>query len=249
MHLVASGSAVISIRMLPLCQMLSATWYGLFSPPAFQDNYFNVDPELHFAFFKHGGNLWLAVIELGCVYMRDGGTRVGRDKGPGFYPVTAQRDVMCDGSMRILGAGRIRQCSGKSKVELTSGRTWRCDFWWRCKMETDGWEERMAVSGEDLHLSEEKEQCILFPATTSLEAILFIWLSCSCSGQVEVFPSVMLRCKEYLSLNSAYMTGKKNLLMLQVNLFVLYLFLTRFHFSFSRFQFCHFNFPLPLAVL
>lgn len=29
---------------------------------------------------------------------------------------------MCDGSTRILGAGPIRQCSGKSKVKLTSGR-------------------------------------------------------------------------------------------------------------------------------
>lgn len=55
-NLVASGSAVISIRML-LCQMPSAAWYGLFFHPAFQDNNFNVDPELHFAFFKHGGNL------------------------------------------------------------------------------------------------------------------------------------------------------------------------------------------------
>lgn len=55
-------SAVISIRMLPLCQMPSTAWYGLFSPLAFQDNNFNVDPELHFAFFKHGGNLWLLLL-------------------------------------------------------------------------------------------------------------------------------------------------------------------------------------------
>lgn len=53
----ATGSAVVSIRILPLFQMPSAAWYGLFSPPAFQDNYFNVDPEIHFAFFKNGGNL------------------------------------------------------------------------------------------------------------------------------------------------------------------------------------------------
>lgn len=53
----ASGAAVISIRMLPLCQTPSTAWDGLFSPPAFQDNNFNVNPELHFAFFKHGGNL------------------------------------------------------------------------------------------------------------------------------------------------------------------------------------------------
>lgn len=49
------------------------------------------------------------------------GLRVGRDKGT-WLLVTAQRDVICDGSARILGAGQIRQLSGKSKVKLTSER-------------------------------------------------------------------------------------------------------------------------------
>lgn len=61
-NLRASGSTVISIRMLPLRQKPSTACSGLFSPPAFQDNNFNVNPELHFAFFKHGGNLRLLLL-------------------------------------------------------------------------------------------------------------------------------------------------------------------------------------------
>lgn len=56
------------------------------------------------------------------------------------------------------------------------------------------------MGGKDLHISEEKKRrrmlLILFPATTSLEAISLIWPSCSCAGQVAFFPSGMLRWKE-----------------------------------------------------
>lgn len=30
-------------------------------------------------------------------------------------------------------------------------------FWWRCRVEADGREDRMSSSEEDLHLSEEKK--------------------------------------------------------------------------------------------
>lgn len=33
-----------------------------FSPPAFKDNNFNVDSEVHFAFFKHGSKLLLLLL-------------------------------------------------------------------------------------------------------------------------------------------------------------------------------------------
>lgn len=56
------AQAVIFIMDAAPCQMQSAAWYGLFSPPAFQDNNFNVEPELHFAFFKHDGNRWLRLL-------------------------------------------------------------------------------------------------------------------------------------------------------------------------------------------
>lgn len=100
----------------------------------------------------------------------------------------------------------------KSKVELTSGETWRCNFVggaeWK-QVERGGWAavERIFMSLK--RSSHERKLLILFPATTSLEAISVIWLSCSCLGQVAVFPSCMLRWKKYFSLNSPYMTGKR----------------------------------------
>lgn len=48
--LALQGSAVIFIRM-------PAALVCFFPPPAFQDNNLNVNPELHFAFLKHCGNL------------------------------------------------------------------------------------------------------------------------------------------------------------------------------------------------
>lgn len=61
-NLEASGSVVISIRTLPPAKCIALSGTVCFLPLAFQDNNFNVDPELHFAFFKHGGNLWLLLL-------------------------------------------------------------------------------------------------------------------------------------------------------------------------------------------
>lgn len=119
---------------------------------------------------------------------------------------------MCDGSVRILGAGRIRQCSGKSKVKLTWGRPEgtilgglqsgsRC---WRRGGGGGVAVERIFASLRER--SRRRTLLILFPATTSLEAISLIWLSCSGSGQVPFFPSGILRWKKHHSLNSPYMT-------------------------------------------
>lgn len=66
--------------------------------------------------------------------------------------------MICDGSARILGAGQIRQCSGKSKVKLTSGRpedTILVEVQSRSKpAERSGWAGGI---GDVLHLSEEKK--------------------------------------------------------------------------------------------
>lgn len=87
----------------------------------------------------------------------------------------------------------------KSKVKLTSerpedtilvegqsGRGWR----------GGGWAAVERIFKSLKSRSHERRLLILFPATTSLEAISLIWLSCSCLGQVAVFPSCMLRWKK-----------------------------------------------------
>lgn len=150
------------------------------------------------------------------------------------YAMAARGYWVQDGSDNAVEKSKVKLTSGRPEdtilVEVQSGSRW-----WRAM-------ERIFTSLR--RRSWWRMLFILFPAT-SLEATSFIWLSCSCSDQVALFPSGMLRWKENYSLNSPYMTGKKYMLMLQFFIFLPYLFLTCCHFSPCPFQFCRFSFPLP----